>query len=108
MDARVTRAVIALALTIVFPLQVGAAPRFSGWSEPVNLGCEVNSSFNDRAPALSKKGLSLYFGSDRPGGVGGSPTSRLHSTLASRARRPGRCSASYHPSRLSPCSAGAS
>ena len=37
----------------------------------MNLGCELNSAFNDRGPALSKGGLSLYFSSNRPGGFGG-------------------------------------
>jgi hypothetical protein len=46
-------------------------PRFSEWSEPVNLGTPINSTFSDRHPAISKNGLSLYFTSDRPGGYGG-------------------------------------
>jgi len=49
-----------------------AAPRFSEWSPPVNLGTTVNSGSNDAGPALSKDGLSLYFQSNRmPGGYGG-------------------------------------
>jgi Tol biopolymer transport system component len=40
------------------------------WSAPVNLGPVVNSAMRDDNPALSADGLSLYFGSDRPGGVG--------------------------------------
>jgi hypothetical protein len=44
--------------------------RFSDWSEPVNLGPVVNSEFNDRHPAISPNGLSLYITSDRPGGFG--------------------------------------
>src|SRR5439155_1826574 len=40
------------------------------WSEPVNLGPTVNSPFVDIAPKLSPNGLSLYFVSNRPGGVG--------------------------------------
>src|SRR6266571_6182702 len=42
----------------------------SEWSEPVNLGPTINTAFNEQGPNLSKDGLSLYFGSDRPGGVG--------------------------------------
>lgn len=38
----------------------------SDWSVPVNLGPIVNSPFNDVGGALSKDGLSLYFGSNRP------------------------------------------
>ncbi len=43
----------------------------SEWSAPVNLGPTVNSAATDQAPSLSPDGLSLYFGSDRPGGLGG-------------------------------------
>jgi hypothetical protein len=42
----------------------------SEWSAPVNLGSTINTAFNEQGPNLSKDGLSLYFGSDRPGGVG--------------------------------------
>ena len=43
----------------------------SAWSEPVNLGPPVNSSFFDSAATLSPDGLSLYFVSRRqPGGKG--------------------------------------
>ena len=50
-------------------------PRFSSfasseWSAPVNLGPVVNSSFGDNNATLSPDGLSLYFASDRPGGLG--------------------------------------
>ena len=41
------------------------------WSAPVNLGPVVNSPGPDQNPAVSADGLSLYFQSDRPGGVGG-------------------------------------
>ena len=49
-----------------------AMEKFSGWSEPVNVGPGVNSPFQERSPALSPDKLSLYFTSDRPGGFGGS------------------------------------
>jgi len=48
-----------------------AAPSYTGWSTPVNLGSVVNSTFGDTNPALSPDGLSLYFDSNRPGGSGG-------------------------------------
>src|SRR6266496_1814997 len=49
-----------------------AAPRFSEWSPPVNLGPTVNKpGFNTAGPALSRDGLSLYFQSNRTGGYGG-------------------------------------
>lgn len=43
---------------------------FGPWSDPVSLGPTINSPTIDQHPALSKDGLSLYFISDRPGGVG--------------------------------------
>jgi WD40 repeat protein len=48
-----------------------AAPNFSDWGSPTNLGPIVNSPFLDGGPALSKNGLSLYIHSDRPAGFGG-------------------------------------
>jgi len=57
-------AVVLLALLASYPT---AAPEFSDWSTPVNLGPIVNSTFADQSPAVSKNGLSLYFQSDRPG-----------------------------------------
>jgi len=47
------------------------AQKYSEWSTPINLGPTVNSTAMDRAPAISKDGLSLYFASNRLGGVGG-------------------------------------
>lgn len=47
------------------------AQRYSDWSAPVNLGPVINSAFNDQQPAISKNGRSLYFTSNRSGGVGG-------------------------------------
>jgi len=41
------------------------------WGEPVKLGPAVNSSYYDGEPSISSDGLSLYFGSQRPGGYGG-------------------------------------
>jgi beta-lactamase regulating signal transducer with metallopeptidase domain len=38
------------------------------WGAPVNLGPEINSSGFDAGPVMSPDGLSLYFGSERPGG----------------------------------------
>src|SRR3989442_8663842 len=47
------------------------AQMFSDWSAPVNLGPVINSAFSGQGPAISKNGLSLYFTSNRPGGLGG-------------------------------------
>jgi hypothetical protein len=60
--------------TIVLVSAFTASPRgqkYSDWSEPINLGPTVNSTSMDRAPAISKDELSLYFESSRPGGFGG-------------------------------------
>jgi hypothetical protein len=50
---------------------LAAAPVYSDWSLPTNLGSVVNSEAEDFAPHISKTGLSLYFASTRPGGLGG-------------------------------------
>ena len=47
------------------------ARRFSDWSAPVYLGPVINSASNDQQPAIAKNGLSMYFSSNRPGGLGG-------------------------------------
>jgi hypothetical protein len=60
-----------LALSVLLTLSALAAPKFNDWQAPVNLGPIVNSSANDAGPAVSKSGLSLYFNSNRPGGIGG-------------------------------------
>ncbi len=43
----------------------------NGWSEPQNLGRNVNSEFWESTPSLSPDKRDLYFSSDRPGGYGG-------------------------------------
>ena len=45
--------------------------RWSAWSAPQNLGSTINSTSIEQHPAISKDGLSLYFSSDRPVGLGG-------------------------------------
>ena len=59
------------ALLIAAGSVADAAPQFSEWSAPVNLGAAVNSDVVDQAPSISKDGLSIYFHSGRPGGMGG-------------------------------------
>ena len=61
-------AALLLPLLLAWP---DAAPLYSDWTPPVNLGADINSAFVDGGPALSKDGLSLYFHSNRPGGFGG-------------------------------------
>lgn len=43
----------------------------SGWSNPRNLGSQVNSKAWDGQPGFASDGRTLYFSSSRPGGVGG-------------------------------------
>jgi Tol biopolymer transport system component len=43
---------------------------FDPWGPPVNLGATVNSSAVDYGPSISADGSTLYFSSDRPGGIG--------------------------------------
>ena len=40
------------------------------WAEPVNAGANINTNFNESAPRLSPDGMTLFFSSDRPGGLG--------------------------------------
>lgn len=42
-----------------------------GWSEPINLGSQINTEFWESSPSLSSDKNTLYFSSDRPGGYGG-------------------------------------
>ena len=65
----ITSLVGGIALVSAFTASPGPQ-KYSDWSEPVNLGPNVNSTAMDRGPAISKDGLSLYFASNRPGGVG--------------------------------------
>jgi hypothetical protein len=43
----------------------------AAWSPPVNLGPAINTSYWEGAPSLSPDLKTLYFLSDRPGGLGG-------------------------------------
>lgn len=41
-----------------------------GWSEPIHLGREINSEYQEMTPFLSSDGKALYFSSNRPGTKG--------------------------------------
>jgi hypothetical protein len=43
---------------------------FDAWSEPVNLGPTVNSTFGDLSPDISSDRETLFFFSTRPGSLG--------------------------------------
>lgn len=56
------------------PIGLGMRPQSfanSVWSAPVNVGAPVNSSANEMNATLSPDELSLYFTSNRAGGLGG-------------------------------------
>lgn len=78
---------ISIAAAIIFT-SVVSAQHFGDWGAPVNaesiLGTssELNTASNEGYPIQSPDGLSLYFASDRPGGVG---TLTLDIWVASRA-----------------------
>lgn len=65
-------AVVILALIGLHPAADG--PKFTEWSTPVNLGPVVNSTYAEAGTYISRDGLSLYFGSTRPGGMGATGT----------------------------------
>src|SRR4030095_16111921 len=62
--------IIIILVSTVASLSFAAGPRYSDWSEPVNLGPLINTASNDQHAAISKDGLTLYFTSNRPGGLG--------------------------------------
>ncbi len=43
----------------------------AGWGKPQNVGKQVNSGQNEIFPSVSSDGRTLYFSSDRAGGLGG-------------------------------------
>lgn len=43
----------------------------AGWSDPINLGPNINTDFWESSPSLSPDKNTLYFSSNRPGGFGG-------------------------------------
>jgi hypothetical protein len=48
-----------------------SAETFGEWSSPINVGPPVNTEYNDNYAILSRDELTMYFTSDRPGGLGG-------------------------------------
>jgi outer membrane protein OmpA-like peptidoglycan-associated protein/tetratricopeptide (TPR) repeat protein len=60
----------------------------NGWSEPQNLGRNVNTEFWESTPSLSPDKRDLYFSSNRPGGYGGKDIWVCHRTETGRWSQP--------------------
>jgi hypothetical protein len=62
------------------------AKAHDAWSTPANLGPNVNSAANETRPSLSWDGLTLYFGSNRPGSeaLDGVPSNDIYVTTRRR------------------------
>jgi hypothetical protein len=61
---------LALLVALIATAATAAAPIFTAWSTPVNLGPVVNSTASELGPALSADSLSLYISVTKPGGFG--------------------------------------
>jgi hypothetical protein len=75
---------IALAVVVVRVTPAAAQVEFGPWSEPINAGRPLNTQYNDMYAVLTADGLTVYFTSDRPGGLRGNDlwVSRRESTDA--------------------------
>lgn len=51
-------------------LYVSMQDKAGKWSEPMNLGAEINTPDTETTPFLAADGVSLYFSSNRKGGLG--------------------------------------
>jgi len=77
MEKRVGKSCAAAQLTgmvlvvLIVLASLAAAHQFSDWSAPANLDAPVNTAASEQAAFISKDGLSLYFASNRTGGLGG-------------------------------------
>ena len=64
-------AIFAVSTALLLLTSLSHAQQFSGWSEPQNLGPIINTTSAEQNSTISPSGLSLYFSSNRPGGLGG-------------------------------------
>jgi Tol biopolymer transport system component len=64
------RIALVLLLALLAVVAPAAAPLYSDWSVPMNLGAPINSPFQEGMGTLSKDGSRLYFSSTRPCGDG--------------------------------------
>lgn len=73
---QITFVLVSVIFTLTF-CSIILAKNFGAWGIPVNAesipgtSSELNTPFNDGCPILSPDSLSLYFASNRPGGLGG-------------------------------------
>jgi WD40 repeat protein len=65
------KAVFICSLSMFLLAGIASAQEFGPWSQPVNLGAEINTASDDMHPTLSRDGLTMFFSSTRPGGAGG-------------------------------------
>jgi outer membrane protein OmpA-like peptidoglycan-associated protein len=56
----------------------------SGWTEPLNMGPNINSDAWESSPSLSPDKKDLYFSSNRPGGFGGKDIWVTHKTSSGK------------------------
>jgi len=63
-------AILSSAVPQVYSQRFPRTPRYSEWSEPVNLGPAVNSTADDSAAVLTNNGRTLFFTSNRSGSIG--------------------------------------
>lgn len=52
-------------------LYISYKTKNGGWTEPQNMGRNINTEFWESSPSLSADKRQLYFASNRPGGLGG-------------------------------------
>jgi WD40-like Beta Propeller Repeat len=52
-------------VALIGALPAAPLPEFTDWSEPVNLGPDINTRYLDSCVAISKNGRSLFFSSNR-------------------------------------------
>ena len=69
------RRFLTLCLLAWYVAAPGSSPQstevYDEWSSPINVGPPVNTEYNDTYAILSRDELTMYFTSDRPGGLGG-------------------------------------
>src|SRR5262245_10694675 len=71
-------ALLALVISTTGCHEVSPPSLAQTFGAPSNLGAVVNTAANEQRPSVSPDGLSLFFGSDRPGSVGTAEHSDLY------------------------------